>query len=400
MTSWKKKFSIIWTGQAFSLLTSAIIQFAIIWWITEQTGSARVLALASCAAILPQACLGLFIGVWIDRGDRKRIMILSDCFVACCSIILAVIYYLGTIEIWQIYLLLALRSIGSSFQFPAMQASVPLLAPENELPRIAGISQLLQSGSNIAGPALGALLITLLPMSAIMILDMAGALIAVTTLLFVSIPRPSSSSETTRTVFEEMINAFQAIYRNKGLFLLMIAWIFCIFMYMPVNALFPLMTYQHFNGEAIEMGIVESAFGVGSFIGSLAIGIWSIKKHKVLVINFAYILMGISLSVSGLLTPSDFFFFVILVALLGISCPLFNSAIMATIQTKIAPNMLGRIFSLFGTLCVLPIPIGLVVTGILAEKIGVANSFVISGILITTTGIVCCFIPAILKLDK
>lgn len=399
MANWKKTFSVIWAGQAFSLLTSAIIQFAIIWWITEKTGSARVLAFASIAAILPQALLGAFIGVWVDRGNRKRIMILSDCFVALCTGALAIIYYLEMIEVWHIYLLLALRSVGSSFQFPAMQASVPLLAPENQLTRIAGINQLLQSVSNIAGPALGALLIVLLPMSSILMLDIAGALLAITTLSLVIIPQPPIVTATTKSVFADMYIAFKAIHNNKGLFLLMLAWIFCIFMYMPINALFPLMTYNHFGGKAVEMGIVESSFGVGAFLGSLFIGIWSIKRNKIFVINFAYILMGTSLLISGLLPASGFVSFVALVALLGISCPFFNSPIMAIIQAQIEPSMLGRVFSLFGSLCVLPIPLGLLATGYLADEIGIAHSFIISGTLIAMTGAACCFIPPIVKLN-
>ena len=116
------------------------------------TKSAEVLAFAAIAAMLPQSVLGLFTGIFIDRWKRKRVMILADSFIAFCTLILAVLFYLDIAKIEHIYIMLALRSVGSAFHMPAMQASVPLLAPKSELIRIAGINQIIQSACNIAGP--------------------------------------------------------------------------------------------------------------------------------------------------------------------------------------------------------------------------------------------------------
>lgn len=151
MEDWKKKFAIIWAGQLFSILSSAIVQFSLVLWISLKTGSAEVLAIATIAALLPQAVLGPFAGVFVDRWDRKSVMIAADSFVAVCSAVLALLFYLDSIEIWQIYVLLALRSVGSAFHAPAMQSSVPLLAPASELVRISGVNQAIQSVCNIGG---------------------------------------------------------------------------------------------------------------------------------------------------------------------------------------------------------------------------------------------------------
>ena len=119
MNNWKKKFIIIWSGQLFSILSSSIAQFAIVLWISLETGSAEVLSFATIAALLPQVVLGPFAGVFVDRWSRKWTMILADSFVALCSGIIALLFYLDVIEIWQIYLLLMLRSVGSAFHAPA-----------------------------------------------------------------------------------------------------------------------------------------------------------------------------------------------------------------------------------------------------------------------------------------
>ena len=179
MDNWKRVFAIIWTGQFLSILTSSIVNFAIVLWLSLETGSAEVLAFATMAALLPQSVLGLFTGIFIDRWKRKRVMIMADSFIAFCTLILAVLFYFDLAKISHIYVLLALRSVGSAFHMPAMQASVPLLAPKSELMRIAGINQVIQSVCNIAGPALAGLFITMMKMTNILLLDVAGAAFAV-----------------------------------------------------------------------------------------------------------------------------------------------------------------------------------------------------------------------------
>lgn len=149
MSNWKRTFAIIWTGQFISLLTSSIVGYAIIFLLSIETKSAEVLALAVLSAHLPQVILGLFVGVYIDRWNKKRIMIISDLFIASCTLALCFLFISGNRELEYFYLLCACRSIGSTFHTPALQASIPLLAPESELSRIAGINQSIQSTCSI-----------------------------------------------------------------------------------------------------------------------------------------------------------------------------------------------------------------------------------------------------------
>src|SRR5690606_9326089 len=172
---WKRTFAIIWSGQFISLLTSSAVNFAIIIWLSLETGSAEVLAFAAIAAFLPQTIIGPFAGVFIDRWDRKRTMIAADGFIAVCTLMLSVLFYLGYSELIFVYILLALRSVGSAFHMPAMQASVPLLAPESELLRIGGINQVIQSVSSIGGPALGAFAIGLMHIGYVLLMHMSVA---------------------------------------------------------------------------------------------------------------------------------------------------------------------------------------------------------------------------------
>jgi MFS transporter, DHA3 family, macrolide efflux protein len=95
LNTWKKSFFALYFGQSFSLLSSSAVQFSIIWWITIETGSALALTIASVAGLLPQAIIGLFAGVWIDRFNRKNIIILADGIVAASSLLLGILFFLG-----------------------------------------------------------------------------------------------------------------------------------------------------------------------------------------------------------------------------------------------------------------------------------------------------------------
>src|SRR5690606_36040546 len=217
MDNWKKIFLIIWTGQFFSLLTSYSVNFAIIVWLSIHTGSAEILAYAAIASLLPQALIGPFAGVYIDQWDRKMTMMLADGFIALCTLVISILFYLEVADIGYIIALLALRSVGSAFHMPAMQASVPLIAPESKLLRIAGINQSIQSVSTIAGPALGGLAITAMEIEQVLLLDIFGALIAIGSLRFVSIPNPDREEQQVHHVLQELASGVYEVTRQQGL---------------------------------------------------------------------------------------------------------------------------------------------------------------------------------------
>ena len=147
--NWKRKFYAIWAGQAVSLITSAILQMAIIFYLTEKTGSAMVLSMASLVGFLPYAILGPAIGVLVDRHDRKKIMIGADLIIAAAGAVLAIVAFCMELPVWMIMIVLFIRSIGTAFHTPALNAVTPLLVPEEQLTKCAGYSQSLQSISYI-----------------------------------------------------------------------------------------------------------------------------------------------------------------------------------------------------------------------------------------------------------
>ena len=381
MDNWKRVFAIIWTGQFLSILTSSIVNFAIVLWLSLETGSAEVLAFATMAALLPQSVLGLFTGIFIDRWKRKRVMIMADSFIAFCTLILAVLFYFDLAKISHIYVLLALRSVGSAFHMPAMQASVPLLAPKSELMRIAGINQVIQSVCNIAGPALAGLFITMMKMTNILLLDVAGAAFACLSLCFVFIPDPSHEERNSELhLWREAKEAIMEVRNQYGLSWLFLLSILATFVIMPVSVLFPLMTLNHFAGNAFQVSLVEVSWGGGALLAGALLGLKKYRWNEILLINGMYIALGLTFLFSGLLPVSGFIWFAVLTALGGVCGSLYFATFTTVIQSRIDPGVMGRVFSFYMSFSMLPSMIGLLSTGFLADSIGLGNTFIISGL--------------------
>ena len=393
MDNWKRVFAIIWTGQFLSILTSSIVNFAIVLWLSLETGSAEVLAFATMAALLPQSVLGLFTGIFIDRWKRKRVMIMADSFIAFCTLILAVLFYFDLAKISHIYVLLALRSVGSAFHMPAMQASVPLLAPKSELMRIAGINQVIQSVCNIAGPALAGLFITMMKMTNILLLDVAGAAFACLSLCFVFIPDPSHEERNSELhLWREAKEAIMEVRNQYGLSWLFLLSILATFVIMPVSVLFPLMTLNHFAGNAFQVSLVEVSWGGGALLAGALLGLKKYRWNEILLINGMYIALGLTFLFSGLLPVSGFIWFAVLTALGGVCGSLYFATFTTVIQSRIDPGVMGRVFSFYMSFSMLPSMIGLLSTGFLADSIGLGNTFIISGGFLCLIGIISFFI--------
>ncbi len=400
MENWKKVFAIIWTGQFLSILSSTIVNFAIILWISIETGSAETLAIAAVAGMLPQAFIGPVSGVLVDRWSRKRVMILADSFIAFCTFILAILFWLGIAEMWHIFILLAFRSLGSAFHAPAMQASVPLLAPETQLTRIAGINQIIQSVGNIAGPALGALFISIWKLEYVLLLDVAGAFVACTSLLFVHIPNPERHGEKVKNMLHEIKEGVMAVLKVHGLGWVFLFSILVLFFIMPISVLFPLITLKHFGGDAFQVSLIEVVWGAGALVGGAIMGARVYRVNKVILVNSMYLLIGIIFFFSGILPPSGFLLFVIFTTINGLSAAIYNSAFTAIVQVNIESAALGRVFSMFYTLSLIPSLIGLVGIGFFADYLGVATSFVVCGICITLVGITSFMVPSAIRVGN
>jgi MFS transporter, DHA3 family, macrolide efflux protein len=399
---WKLPFLIIWTGQAFSLVGSKLVQFALIWWLTAQTGSATVLAAASLAGLIPEIVLGPIAGVYVDRWDRRKVMLLADGAIALVSIVLAGLFAFQLVEIWHIYVVMFLRALGGSFHWPAMQASTTLMVPEKNLSKIAGINQAMYGFLNILGAPLGALLIGLLPTEGILLVDVGTALLAILPLLITRIPMPerAESSDGKFSLWNDLKEGALYIRGWKGM-LILIAFVMLFKIALtPAFSLLPLFVYKHFEGTAADLSALEALIGVGIVIGGLIMSAWGGFKRKIITSLSAMILLGLVLIGFGVLPPGGFMIASALGFLIGSFVPFVDAPLTAILQSTITPEKQGRVLTMLESLFWITSPLGLAISGPVADRFGLGVLYSAAGILCVATGLVGMFIPALLQIEE
>jgi len=374
-----KKFFVVWSSQAASLFGSAVVQFALAWYLAKETGSATVLSTALIVAVIPSIVLGPFVGPFIDRWSRKKIMIFADLFIALLTLVLVILFYTKTVQVWHIYVVMAGRSIGDTFQGPALWASIPMIVPEKQLVRANGLFQMLQSAIKIVAPIAGAFLMETLPMQEVLSVDIITAIIAVSCLLPLAIPQPPRTTLAVKAnYFGEMKQGIRYIWSRPGLAILMGMVAFLIFFAMPASSLMPILVQEHLGGDVIKLGWLGTASGIGGILGGLALGVWGGFKKRMWTALLGFAIM-IPCSIGLGLTSVSYFYTTVIAALfMGVGMAMVNAPLTAIMNTVIARDMQGRVFSLYGSIVTLMIPLSLVIAGPVADALGIRSLYFIA----------------------
>ncbi len=402
--NWKKPFFLIWTGQVFSLLGSSVVQFALVWWMTEKTGSAAVLATGTFISLLPQVLLGPFAGALIDRWNRRKIMILADAGIAIATLIIVLLFWQNVIQLWHIFTLLFIRAVGGTFHWAAIQASTSLMVPDKQLARVAGMNQTLNGVVSLAAPPLGALLLASSPMFVVLSVDIFTALLAITPLLFILIPQPKpnlvSNSASMKAVLSDVKIGFRYVFNWRGLFYVLIMAAVINFLVAPVNTFIPLLVTKHFNGGVWQVGWIETAFGTGIILGGVGLSIWGGFKKRIITSLSGLLGMAIGVLIIALAPPQLFWMALVGMGITGIMMPIINGPFMAIIQSKVEPEMQGRVFSLVGAFCGAMMPISMIVSVPIVEQFGPQSWYMVSAVVCFIMVMIAFFIPEMLRIEE
>ena len=374
-----KKFFVLWSSQAASLFGSAVVQFALAWYLAKTTGSATVLSTALIVAVIPSIVLGPFVGPFIDRRNRKKIIIFADLFIALLTLVLVILFYTKAIQVWHIYAIMAGRSIGDTFQGPALWASIPMIVPEKHLVRANGLYQMLQNAIKIVAPIAGAFLMETLLMQWVLSVDIITAIIAVGCLLPLMIPQPPHTTLAVKpNYFGEMKQGFRYIWSRPGLAILIGMVALLIFFAMPGSNLIPILVKEHLGGDVIKLGWLGMASGIGGITGGLLLGVWGGFKKRMLTAFLGFLIM-IPCSIGLGLTSINYFYTTVIAMLfMGVGLAFVNAPLTAIMNKVIAKDMQGRVFSLYGSIVTLMIPLGLVIAGPVADAFGIRSLYFIA----------------------
>lgn len=402
--SWKRPFFTIWGVQALSWFGSALVQFALIWWLTETSGSATVLATAALVGLLPSVVLGPFVGACVDRWNRRTVMIVSDSIVALATLVLAVLYGAGNIAFWHVYVLLFVRATAGSFHWYSMQASTSLMVPEAQLGRVAGLNQTLRGLTDILMPPLGAVLLAVLPMQGILAIDVVTALIGVTPLLFIAVPQPARSAQAAEprasTILHDMWEGVRYVRGWTALMIVMGMAMLINLVLNPAFSLMPIFVTKHLGGQAMQLAWVNSALGIGTVLGGLTLSGWGGFKRQMYTAMLGLAGMGVGGLIIGL-TPANWLAMALLGAfVMGFMNPICNGPLFAVIQGTVEPEMQGRVFALMISASGAISPLGLAIAGPVADHLGVGVWYVAGGAICVLMAATALFVPVLMRMEE
>jgi len=379
---WWIRFLPIWTGQQLSLIGSALARFALVWWLTVETGSAQVLATASLAAVLPNALLFPFAGALVDRWNRRWVIVLSDAWSALVALGLAILFWTDLMQVWHVYAVILLSSIGGAFHGTAFFAVTPALVPERHLARVAGLGTASEGMLNVLGPMLGALAISILPLHGVMMIDVATAAFAIAPFLFVRLPAAvKQPQEAGAGVFASIREGLAYVRSVRGLVLFLGAFALTNFISNPAYRLMPLLVTQHFGEGAFGYASLSSAWGIGIIVGGLVISAWGGFRRRISTVILGAIIQGLATALIGAAPSWAIVLAIVGMGVAGLGNSMTNAPLSAMFQSGVPDHLRGRFYAVLGSIMMLAQPLGFALAGPVADAIGIRTWILWVGIL-------------------
>lgn len=383
MPGWKRNVGLFLTGQTISLLGSMLVQFAVMWHLTIETRSGSVLMLSIVFGMLPQAFVSIFGGVWADRHSRKLLIMGADSTIAVVTLALALLMVSGVDDLWVIYLALAARSVCAGIQTPAVSAMIPQIAPADQLMRVNGMFQSIQSGMMLLAPALAAAIYASFDIVAVFFVDTATALIGVGMLALVTVPRlvRADAEDGPVSYFGDLAAGVRYIASNAPVKWLVSLFALVMFLVGAPSYLTPLMVTRTFGDEVWKLTANELFWGGGMLLGGIimaTVGPRITRRVRLMVGS----VVATGVLVAGLGLSTNMWVFFGLGLLIGVMFAALNTPAFTIIQERVEPEMQGRVFGFVGIVITVAMPLSMVVFGPLADQFSVESLLVLAGVLL------------------
>jgi len=385
--SWKRNTALFLGSQTLSLLGSSLVQYALLWQVTLQTRSSVMMTLYIVAGFLPTFLLSPFAGVWADRYDRRKLIVLADALIAMVTLALAVVFTLRGTELWLFFLAAAVRSVGTAIQQPAVSALLPQLVPVDQLMRVNGIQGTLTSVNMLAAPALAGFIMSVAPLQVLFYVDVVTAALAIVLVVFFvrveSVPRAPVQEGASQ--LREIRDGFGYIRGHAHLvpFFGYLGGILVLIT--PAAFLTPLQTARSFGSEVWRLTAIEMVFSVGMMTGGAALAVWKGFGNRMRTMVASNLIMGACTLALGVVP--HFGVYLAVMALFGVALPLYNTPATVMLQEKVEPAYLGRVFSVMTMLSTALMPMSMLLFGPLGEVVSIERLLQVTGVLVLLFGL-------------
>lgn len=404
------KFLYIWFGQFISIIGTGLTVFSLGVYVYQQTGVASSYVFILMCVFLPPFLLKPYGGILADRYDRRLMMVAGDLGATLGLLFIFFMMLKGNIQLWQIYLGIAISSVFSAFQEPAYKALITDLLPEEQYAKASGLMQLASSAQYLISPFLAGILLAMIDIKFIFLIDVSTLIISSSIVIWVrkTLGRATVNRQESNTI-ADLKEGIREFSKNRGVVNLVITTMIILFFVGLLQSLFVPMLLNLTTVKAV--GIIQSISASGILIGSLFIGLFGNKNKHVKILSISLFLSGIFFSNLGfstnitLITLAGFMFFATL--------PFINTSIEVLIRKNIDNRKQGRVWSIISMITYLGSIMAFAVAGFLADKIfnplleldgllvdtagpiigsgegrGIALMFVISGLMISLIALV------------
>ncbi|WP_321384896.1 MFS transporter [uncultured Enterococcus sp.] len=381
--NWKRNIAYLLSSQAISMIGTMLVQYAIIWHVTLSTNSGTMIGLMSCVGLLPMVLVMPFAGTLADHYNRKWLALISDGCVAIASLGMAILLTFNTSLENNIVLLLGvtlIRSVGQGFQTPAISSIIPQITQEKYLVRVNGIDQTIQAVMMLASPALAAVLLTILPLSGILMIDFVTAVIGITMMLFkVAVPDLQSKGDRKINVRNEIRIGLKYLCSHRILIALIAAGFLGSIFSTPASSLAPLQITRKFNDGLWQLSAIEIGFASGMLLGGALMSIWGGMKNRIKTVALGYALLIIPFVILGL--TSTFWLYFVTMVVIGFVVPISRTAMVSFFQTKTDNEHMGRVMSIVTMTISIASPSTMLILGPLSDTVSIDLIMVVSGVL-------------------
>jgi len=387
MAIWQKNIILFLGSQTFSLFGSSLVQYAIMWHIVLTTQSGGMMTISILCGFVPAFILSPVAGVWADRYNRKLLIMLADSLIAVSTLILAILFLLGYEELWLLFVMLAIRAVGTGIQAPAVGAILPQIVPEDKLTAVNGTNGSIQAFVTIVSPMVSAALLTMASLETIFFIDVITAALAVTILLlFLKIPVHAKALEKQTTSY---YSDFQQglVYIKNHEFVKKLFVFFAVFFILAAPAAFltPLQVTRSFGNDVWRLTAIEIAFSLGMMVGGIVMASWGGFKNRLHTMTLSSLIFGVCTFALGLVPV--FWIYLVFMVVTGVAMPLFNTPVTVLFQEKVEGDYLGRVFGVMGMIATSMMPLGMLVFGPISDLVKIEWLLIGTGFLLIVQGL-------------
>ena len=365
-----RAFSIVWVGQFVSLLGTGMTRFALTLWAWELTGEATALALMAFFGFAPGIILTPFAGALVDRWNRKLVMMLSDIGAGLATVALFALSLGGGLQIWHIYAAGAFASAFEAFQFPAYSAAISTMVDKKQFARTSAMLSLAGSASSIIAPIAAAALYGLVRLDGILLIDIITFLFALATLAIIAIPPAARSAEGEASrggLLSEALYGFRYILARPSLFGLQMTFFMGNLLQTTVFVLFSAMILARTGNDEATLALVNAALGIGGVAGGVAITVWGGFRRRIHGVLLGWIIGSIGVVLVGIGQSVPVWIVGVLIG--TVISPMINASNQAIWQSKVQPDIQGKVFSARVMIAQITAPLAMIAGGLLADNV-------------------------------